>query len=170
MQLYLFKPFKTTLNEFISVEFTGSKLRVIFNGKVVTDKNATAGECFYVQPNGQKKQPTITKASMPSSRGAKIMWALDFIQSQKQASSFKDFKKQFSKATQNFSEEDIFYSISKDRYAFVLGKQTTKNGVKFKPLLAWVADDLEPLEMNHLISDYTQYKKIHCGEGFLRVL
>ncbi len=170
MQLYLCKPFKESVSNCVEVEFTGTKFRLYFNNTLIESIDAVPGECYYVQPRGQIKQPTIEKAQMPSERGKKILWALDFVQSKKHAMSYEDFENRFCQVAESYKPERTFVETKKDCYAFILGEKKTKNGKKIQPIFAWVADDISKDDLECLISAYCKYRRIHCGEEFLKVL
>lgn len=170
MQLYLCKPFRTSVSNCVDVEFTGTKLRVFFKGSMIESTDAKPGECYYITPRGQVKYPTLDKASMPASRGQKIIWSLDFVQSKKHATSYADFEDRFQQVAKSYKPERIFYEATLGVYAFLLGEKKTKNGVKMQPLFAWVADDITKEGLDELIAAYKKYRRIHCGEDFLKVL
>ncbi len=170
MQLYLCKPFKKAVNNCVDVEFTGNKIRLYFNDTLIESADAVPGECFYVQPHGQIKYPTMEKAQMPSERGKKILWALDFVQSKKHALSYEDFENRLYQVAESYKPEQIFFETKTGSYAFMLGEKKTKNGIKMQPLFAWVSDDISNEDLDNLIHAYCKYRRIHCGEEFLKVL
>lgn len=170
MQLYLCKPFRRQVSDCVDAEFTGDKFRLYFKGSLIESTDAVPGECYYVQPHGQTKYPTMEKAQMPSERGKRILWALDFVQSKKHAKSYDDFWERMYQVTKTYKLEQIFFESLSNNYAFVLGEKRTKNGLKMQPIFAWVADDISKEGLESLIYAYKKYRHIHCGEDFLRLL
>lgn len=170
MQLYLSIPTRIHVSDCAVIEFTGSHLRTYFHDSMVASIDAAPGECYYVQAHGQNKQPSITKAEMPLARGKKIAWALDFVQSKKHAESYQDFMERYQQIADSNGSENIFFEILPSYYAFMLGEKKTKNGIKKQPLFIWVADDISEKGLDSLIAAYKRYRRINCGERFLRVL
>lgn len=170
MQLYLCKPFKkTSVNDRVKVDFTGTKLRLFFNGNLAESIDAAPGECWYIQLRTQLKYPVAEKAKMPCERGKKILWALDFVQARKHADSYEDFMERMYEVAESYNPSKIFFETS-SQYAFMFGKKKTKNGVKLQPLFGWVADDISDYELEKLMIAYKRYHHIHCGEEFLKLL
>lgn len=170
MQLYLSTPVRTPISDCADVEFTGTKLQTLFKGSLVESIDAVPGECYYVQPHGQTKYPTITKAEMPKTRGKKIVWALDFVQAKKHAESYEDFMERYEEVAKSYDTNNIFFEMIPGVYAFLLGEKKTKGGIKRQPLFAWVSDDINNDGLDLLITAYRKHRRLHCGEEFLRAL
>lgn len=170
MQLYLSTPSKTPVSDCADIVFTGTELRTLFKGSLVESIDAHPGECYYVLPHGQTKYPTVTKAEMPKTRGKKIVWALDFVQEKKHASSYEDFMERYQKIAAGSKTESTYLEIIPGVYAFLLGNKKTKCGFKKQPLFAWVSDTINDDGLDLLITAYKRHRRIHCTEEFLKFL
>lgn len=171
MQIYLYKPDNFVVNEFIETVFDGSTLRTYLNGEETDSRAAAPGECYFIQPNGQKKSPKITKAEFPENRGGRIAWALSFIGEQKNATDFNDFMLKY----QQYINKDLTYQccmfMSKPenrKYAIVL--EILPNGRIPKPILAWISDDINEEELDELITTFVKYRNLFCPIEFLKLL
>lgn len=155
-------------NEFIKVKFNGQELRTYLNGTLTDMQKATVGDCFYVQPNGMKKKPTVTKAVMPDARGKKIAWSLSFVGDKKFAGSYNEF---FSKLYEieniEGKENVIFISSKTEAYAFAFVKTEKKH---LKPVLAFVKDSITQKDLEEMLDNFQNYRPIFCPRDFLNCL
>ncbi len=170
MRVFLCNQSIVSVNEVSQVEFTGTELRLYFNKQLISSTPASPGECFYVQPNGLKKFPTITKAVMPESRGKKIAWALDFVGDKKFADSFDDFQYRYFKLTESKEFTGTVCSMKVGEYGFLLAEKRGDKSPMLKPILAWISDDITEESLYSLVDSFIQHRRMYCGVDFLKLL
>lgn len=181
MQLFLTHEGQTwSINPYVSASFRENTLRVfssLDSGLVYSTAPAKLGESYHVQVFGHEKNPVVKKADMPDNRGARILWALSFVEPEKRVSSEKDFfQRQASIEAEYASEVSIIHYL-KDGYAFFLAKKRPQPGkgrkshqTKYKPCLGWCSDDISEENLKDLVQKFRKYRKIYCPVEFLFVI
>lgn len=155
-------------NEFIKAKFDGKELRTYQNGTLIDLQEAKAGECFYIQANGQKKKPTVTKAILPDTRGKRIAWALSFIGENKLADSYEEFLDKVLVLEENEGSENVFYALS-DNYAYGIAMVKSKKTL-LKPALAYISDTISAEDFQDLLASYERFRNLFCPEEFFDYL
>lgn len=138
---------------------------------------AKLGNAFYVLPQGKKKPPVLTRAELPTNRGAKIAWALSFIGGEKCMASETDFYKKYDQLLKEDSIRNIAVFSKYTRYALVIADKhvTTIDPERTKvkknnPVLAWIADDITLDELNAILDYYDSHKKLPCPKEFFYLM
>lgn len=155
-------------NEFIKAKFNGKDLRTYLNGSLIDLQEAKAGECFYIQPKGQKKGPSVTKAVLPETRGKRIAWALSFIGEKKLADSYESFLDKLLVLEESEGSENVFYALS-DNYAYAFAMVKSKKAL-LKPALAYISDTISPEDFQDLLASYERFRDLYCPEEFFDYL
>ena len=122
MQIFLYKPDEVfTVSEFVRADYDGFTLRVYFHGELSSSHEASIGDCFFVTSNGSKKLPTVVKAELPNSRGAKIAWALSFVGENKYVENGNEFWNRCQKISDEITDseiDDLVERFSQERSIF----------------------------------------------------
>lgn len=156
------------LTEYIRVTYDGHTLRTYLNGKPSTECPAELKECYYINPNGLKKAPSVVKAEMPQLRGQKIAWCLAFSNKKALCSSFEEYS-QVVRSYKEKTHQDVMFSVKKDVYAIAFVKNEKEKKL-LKPLAAYVSPTINSEELEQLIKDFTYYRPLFCPVEFLRIL
>lgn len=165
------------INESINAVFDGRFLQTKLCDEVVLSQPAHLGEAFYIQPQGLKKIPIVSRAELPANRGAKIAWALSFIGDDKCMKSEADFYNKYDQLL----KEDIIRNIAAftkyGQYAIVIADKSVFNATlgrnKLKsrnPVLAWISDDISLESLRELLEKYESRKKLPCNKELFYLL
>lgn len=179
MQVFLHKSDEVfNVSEFVRADYDGFTLRIYFHGELVSSHEANLGDCFFVTSNGSKKLPTVVKAELPNSRGAKIAWALSFVGESKYVENGNEFWNHCQKISDENTLSNIIYLVSPGVYALCIAdrvsfskKPESKLKVKVKnPILAWISDEITESEIDELVERFSQERGIFCPVEYLKVL
>lgn len=166
------------VNEYIECSYDGRFIQTKLNGEIVLSQPAKLGNAFYLVPQGQKKPPLLTRAELPTTRGAKIAWALSFIGDEKMMNSQADFYTTYDILVKEDIIRNIALTTKYGSYAIAIAdkhiinvKQPEKSKVKKNnPVLAWIADDISYEDLNHLLDEYAKRRSLPCPKEFFFLL
>lgn len=165
------------VNESINAVFDGRFLQTKICDEVVLSQPAHLGEAFYILPQGLKNPPIITRAELPTNRGAKIAWALSFIGDDKCMKSEADFYNTYDQLVKDDIIRNIAAFTKYGQYAIVIADKSVFNATlgrnKLKsrnPVLAWISDDISLESLRELLEKYESRKKLPCSKEFFYLL
>lgn len=166
-----------SINEFIECKFDGRFLQTKLCGEMVLSQPAKLGQAFYIVPQGQKKPPLLSRAELPTTRGAKIAWALSYIGDDKCMPTQAAFYEKYDQLVKDDIIRNIATIINYGRYALVIADKhiNSDNPAKSKvkknnPVLAWISDDVTCEELNVILEKYAERKSLPCPKEFFFIL
>lgn len=136
-------------------------------------RTAKIGDAFDLTVR-TKNSPVITPIELPATRGARIAWALSFVEEEKLAHSYQDFFKRYDDVKNAYESEHYFMEAKPEAYAFLLAKKNpgkkSKKSTRLKPLFVWISDAISQDDLELLIRKYKSYRKLSLPEEYLYTL
>lgn len=179
MQIFLYKPgMSFSANEFVRSEFDGTVLRTYLCNELTDSQAANIGDSFFILPCGTKKAPKVTAVELPTTRGAKIAWALSFVGESKYVNEEKYFWKRCQEISKEFDLMNTIYLQNPGVYALCIAdriadskKALSKPKIKVKnPILAWISDDITDSQIDELLERFTKERALFCPEEYLKII
>ena len=179
MQIFLYKQDMTfSANEFVHAHFDGKFLRTYLNNELVEFNAAKIGDSFFILPCGTKKAPNVSAVELPSTRGAKIAWALSFVGENKFVNKEEDFWNRYKQISQECELMNPVYLLEPGVYALCIAdrvsdskKALSKPKIKAKnPILAWISDDITDSQIDEMLEKFKKERALFCPEEYLRII